>query len=117
MFLTLDKKTSLCYKAALEKKAYDIIVLDLSEYSSITDFFMICSGNSTRQVQAIADTIMEKLKKEGARYYGLEGYDAAGWILIDYDDLVIHIFHEETRKFYDIERLWGSAPKVEFGDT
>ena len=117
MLLSLDKKTSRCYKAALEKKAHDLIVLDLREYSSITDFFMICSGNSTRQVQAIADAIMEELKKEGVRYHGLEGYDHGRWILIDYDDIVIHIFHEETRRFYDIERLWGSAPKVEVGDT
>ncbi|MBI5182984.1 MAG: ribosome silencing factor [Nitrospinae bacterium] len=113
MFLSHDKKISLGYKLALEKKAYDLIVFDLRGYSYITDFFMICSGNSTRQVRAIADVIMEEFKKEGIRYQGLEGYDTARWILIDYDDLIIHIFHEETRRFYDIERLWGSTPKVE----
>ncbi|MBI1987097.1 MAG: ribosome silencing factor [Nitrospinae bacterium] len=109
MPLTLEEKTRLCYETAQDKKAYDLVILDLRKYSYVTDYFIICSGSSTVQVQAIADAIDEKLGKEGIRPLGREGYSEAHWVLLDYADVVIHIFHEETRKFYDLERLWGDA--------
>ncbi|HUU51177.1 MAG TPA: ribosome silencing factor [Nitrospinota bacterium] len=110
--MDLKEKTLLSSKVAEDKKAFDVVILDLKEYSSITDYFMICSGNSTRQVKAIADGIDENLSKKGIWALGIEGHNEARWILMDYGDLIIHIFYEETRKFYDLERLWGSAPLV-----
>ena len=113
--MKLKDKTALCVTAAEDKKAFDCIVLDLRKYSTITDYFMICSGRSTRQVQAIAEGIEEMMGKKGVRPLGIEGKNEAKWVLMDYDDLIIHIFYEETRGFYDLERLWGSAPQVELG--
>lgn len=110
--MNLKRKTILSSQATEDKKGFDLVILDLKECSSITDYFMICSGNSTKHVQAIADGIDEALKKEGIRPLGIEGYNEARWVLMDYDDLIIHIFDEETRNFYDLERLWGNAPHV-----
>jgi len=108
--VSLEEKTSICTEAAISKKAYDLVVLDLRELSSMTDYFFICSGSSTRQVQSIADAMDEELSEKGIHPLGREGYDEARWILLDYGDLVMHIFHHETRKVYDLERLWGNAP-------
>lgn len=110
--LTLDQKTDICTEAAISKKAYDLVVLDLRELSSITDYFFICSGSSTTQVQAIADAVDEQMGKRGIHTLGTEGYAEARWVLLDYGELVLHIFHYETRKVYDLERLWGNAPVV-----
>lgn len=115
--MDLREKSLLSSKVAEDKKAFDVVILDLKEYSSITDYFMICSGNSTRQVQAIADGIDGILRKKGIRPFGIEGHNEARWILMDYGDLIIHIFYEETRKFYDLERLWDSAPRVKLEDN
>jgi len=95
---------------ALEKKALDIHILDLRELTPITDFFVICHGESTTQVRAICDHIQEKLEDEGLKVWHREGYDNASWILLDYVDVVIHVFLPETREFYSLERLWGDAP-------
>ncbi|MBI4639164.1 MAG: ribosome silencing factor [Candidatus Tectomicrobia bacterium] len=111
--MTLEEKTLRCSEAALEKKAHNVVVLDVRTLSSVTDYFFICSGNSGRQVQAIADAIHEILKKEGVISLGTEGYQEAKWVLIDYADLVIHIFYDEIRTYYDLESLWGEAPRVE----
>lgn len=110
--LTLDQKTDICTEAAISKKAYDLVVLDLRELSSITDYFFICSGSSTTQVQGIADAVDEQMGKRGIHTLGTEGYAEARWVLLDYGELVLHIFHYETRKIYDLERLWGNAPIV-----
>ena len=109
MPLSLEEKTQLCFKAAQAKKAFDLVFLDLRSFSYVTDYFMVCSASSTAQVQAIADAINEGLKKEGIYPLGREGYNEARWVLLDYNDLVVHIFHHETRRFYDLERLWGEA--------
>jgi ribosome-associated protein len=98
--------------AAGGKKAERIVVLDLRGIASFTDYFVICSGTSARQVQAIADEIVEKLKAEGTRPLHIEGYAVATWILIDYGDLVVHVFEQQAREFYDLERLWRDAPMV-----
>ena len=99
-------------EAAEEKKAQDLVVLQVAEITSFTDYFIICSGSSTRQVQAIADAISEQLKKRGVRPMNTEGYANAEWVLIDFGTFVAHIFSETSRRFYDLERLWRDAKKV-----
>ena len=100
-------------RAAEEKKAMDMTVLRLVEITSFTDFFVICSGASTRQVQAIADGVIEQLKHLGLRPMNTEGYANAEWVLIDFGTFVVHVFTEASRRFYDLERLWRDAERVE----
>jgi len=100
-------------RAAEDKKAQEIVVLRLAEITSFTDYFVICSGTSSRQVQAIADAVTEQLKKSGVRPLQVEGYANAEWILIDYGPFVVHIFSDTSRRFYDLERLWRDAERVE----
>ena len=99
--------------AAEDKKALDLIVLDLRKAAGFTDFFLICSGTNVRQVRAIADAVMEKLADEGAKPAHVEGYDRSEWILIDYFDFIVHVFAPDTRAFYGLERLWGNADRIE----
>jgi ribosome-associated protein len=105
--------------AALDKKAFDLDVLAVADLTSIADYFVICSANSERQTQTIADTILEKLRKEeGVRPLTVEGTTPGRWILLDFGDLIFHVFTEDCRRFYGLERLWGDAPNVtsEFAD-
>ena len=94
---------------ALEKKAADIKVLDLRKLADVTDYFLICSAEVELQARAIADHIIESLKKKGIRAWHAEGYQNSKWILLDYVDVVVHIFLNEAREFYGLERLWGDA--------
>jgi ribosome-associated protein len=112
MTLTLEEKTRLCVMTADSRKAENIVVLDIQPLSSIADHFLICSGLSDRQVKAIADAIAEQLASRGEKPLAIEGYQEGSWILMDCVDLVIHIFDEDTRRFYDLERLWGQAARV-----
>lgn len=112
MNLSLEDKTAICLHAALEKKAIDPVILDLRGISDITDFFFICNASSLRHVQALAENIQEKMEKERVFFQGREGFTDAKWILLDYGDLIVHIFHQEIREFYNLERLWGGAPHV-----
>ncbi len=98
---------------ALEKKGKDITILDLKKFGTFTDYFVIVSGTSNKHVQAIADSIKEVNKKERFPIYGEEGYREGKWILLDYGDVVAHIFDEEVRDFYDIEGLWFEAEKID----
>ena len=101
-------------RACLEKKAEEIIVLELEKGSgAFTDYFLLCSGTNPRQVQAIADEVELRLKGSGLRPTHIEGYRQAEWVLLDYVDFVVHIFSEKARKFYDLERLWKSARRME----
>lgn len=111
-------KTLWCAHLALDKKALDLLILDVQQQSSFTSFFIICSGTSDRHVQAIASHIEVSGKQAGVYPLGMEGFREGRWILLDYGDIVIHIFHEPVRKFYDLERLWKDAPQipVENGD-
>lgn len=111
--LTIEEKTQICALAADSRKANDILVLDVGPLSSIADRFLICSGSSDRQVQAIADAIREELSKQGEKPLAVEGYDQGTWILIDCADLILHVFANETRGFYDLEHLWHQAEKIE----
>jgi ribosome-associated protein len=99
--------------AALDKQALDLVVLDLRKADAFTDFFVICTGNNTRQVQAIADAIQSVLGKKGTKPTLVEGETRSEWILIDYFDFIFHVFTPATREFYGLERLWGDAERIE----
>ncbi|GAX89225.1 ribosome silencing factor [Effusibacillus lacus] len=99
-------------EAAADKKAKDIIMLDIRGLSVIADYFVLCSGNSTTQVQAIAEAVKEKMEKKGLRVRGMEGYDEAKWVLIDCGDVVVHVFRTEEREFYNLERVWSDAREL-----
>ena len=109
----LPAQIDLAIGAAEDKKAVDLIVLDLRKAAGFTDFFVIASGTNPRQVRAIADAVMESLAADGAKPAHVEGYDRSEWILLDYFDFVVHIFAPETRVFYGLERLWGNAERIE----
>ncbi|HEX3127813.1 MAG TPA: ribosome silencing factor [Thermoanaerobaculia bacterium] len=98
--------------AAEDRKAVELRVLHLEKVSDFTDYFLICSGTSERQVQAIADAVQERMREERVRPLHVEGYNRGQWVLLDYGDFVVHIFQEEPRRFYSLERLWGDAPDV-----
>jgi ribosome-associated protein len=109
----LDGRVGMALHAAAEKKALDPTVLDLRGISSFTDFFLIFTGANRRQVQAISDEIVEQLKRNGTPAARVEGYQNAEWILIDYGDFVVHVFEEKARRFYDLERLWREASRLD----
>jgi ribosome-associated protein len=109
----LDERIRAAVHAAGEKKALDVVVLDLREVASFTDFFVIASGTNVRQVQAIADAVQEYLRKElRVKPARVEGYNSAEWVLLDYGDFILHVFEEKARRFYDLERLWRDAARV-----
>lgn len=113
-FEELDENLQIAIRGAAEKKALNMVALDLRPVASFTEFFVICSAQNQRQVQAIADEISEQLKKQLKQSpVRVEGYNAAEWVLLDYGDFVFHIFDREARDFYDLERLWRDATKVE----
>ncbi len=108
-----DDRIRRTLSAAWEKKALDLTVLDLRDIASFTDFFVIASGTNRRQVQAISDEVVEQLKQIGTRAARVEGYQTAEWILVDYGDFVLHVFDEKARRFYDLERLWREARRID----
>ena len=99
---------------ALDRKAEGVVGLDLRGISSATDYFLLATGNSDVHVRAIADHIVDELKKQGARPRHVEGAGSGRWVLIDYVDIVVHVLHPEAREFYQLEQLWGDAPRREF---
>lgn len=101
----------LAAKAADDKRAEDIVVLNVEEISLVADYFIICEGNNEKQVQAIAREIKAKAEEAGIHVNRLEGLDKARWVLIDLGDVVVHVFHYEERNYYNLERLWGDAPR------
>jgi ribosome-associated protein len=109
----LPQEVERAVRAAEDKKALDLTVLDVRKASGFTDYFVICSGANPRQVRAIADAVIDALGHNGVKAAHLEGYDRSEWILIDYFDFIVHVFAPETRMFYGLERLWGSAERVE----
>jgi ribosome-associated protein len=109
----LPDQVAQAVRAAEDKKAMDIAVLDLRKAAGFTDFFVIASGGNARQIRAIADSVMAALADEGVKPAHVEGYDRSEWVLLDYFDFIVHIFAPETRAFYGLERLWGSAERVE----
>lgn len=98
--------------ALLDKKAEKLVVLKLEELTSMADYFVLASATNERQAQALSDAVEESLKRTGRRPISIEGYEKAAWILLDYGDVVFHVFHDEARRFYGLERLWGDAPDL-----
>jgi ribosome-associated protein len=109
----LPKQIDAAVQAADDKQAKELVVLDLRKAAGFTDYFVICSGTNTRQVRAIADAVIESLSEGGVKPAHIEGYDRSEWILLDYFDFIVHVFAPETRMFYGLERLWGSAERIE----
>ena len=107
-----QERLLLFINALLEKKALNPVVLNVKEISAFADWFIICSGASDRQVRAIAAAIQESVKKTGLLPLGIEGESEGKWVLLDYDDVIVHVFIESIRTFYDLERLWGEAPRM-----
>lgn len=101
-----------CAAAALDRKAIDLIVLDVRGLTSITDYLVISTGRSDRQVQAIGQAIEEELRARGSRPIAIEGMTRGQWVLMDFNDVIVHVFQKEVRDFYDLERLWEHAPEV-----
>jgi ribosome-associated protein len=110
----LDGRTEalLCAQRALDSKAQDVVLLDVRGLASFADYFVICGARSTRQAQGIADHLEEGLREHGVKPLGVEGRREGHWILMDYGDVVVHIFHETTRRFYDLESLWSEAERL-----
>jgi len=109
----LPRQVDLAIRAAEDKKADNIVVLDLRKAAGFTDHFVICSGNNSRQIRAIADAVIEALAGDGGRPAHTEGYDRSEWILLDYFDFIVHVFAPQTRVFYGLERLWGNAERID----
>ena len=103
-------------RAALDKKAANVVVLDLRNTPAFTDFFVLCSGQTQRQVRAIADAVEETLRAARVRPAHIEGYDRAEWVLMDFFTFIVHVFTPQTREFYSLERLWGDAERIEVSD-
>jgi ribosome-associated protein len=112
------EKLMVAVRGAAARKALDLVALDIRKIASFAEFFLICSGTSSRQVQAIAEEVRERLRQErGARPMHVEGYEAGEWILLDYGDVIVHVFVEESRQFYQLERLWRDAERVELPEN
>lgn len=107
------KELKIALQAAENKKALDVIVLDISGIASFANYFLLCSGDSSRQIQAIVDEVELKLREEGIRPTHIEGYHNAEWVLMDYLDLVVHVFSKNARAYYDLERLWRDGKRLD----
>jgi len=112
----LTSEVSRAVRAALDKKAANVVVLDLRNTPAFTDFFVLCSGQNQRQIKAIADSVEEALRGAKIRPAHVEGYDRAEWILMDFFSFIVHVFTPHTREFYALERLWGDAERIEISD-
>ena len=104
--------TTLAIQALEEKKAEDIQIIDISEISAIADYFIIANGTNRSQIQALADSVEQKLGRAGVQFKQMEGYDTANWILMDFLDIVVHIFDKDNRAFYDLERIWRDGKQI-----
>lgn len=110
--ITPLRLAKLCREIALDKKAEKVVILDLRGISVVADFFLICSANSEPHLKAIADEIARRLREEGIRAHGRDGFPPSRWIVMDYSDVLVHIFHPELRERYSLEQLWGDAKRV-----
>lgn len=110
-------KAKLCMQIISERKAIDPVLFEVGKLTSIADYFLIASGSSSRQVQAIATHLVRRMKEAGFKAYGLEGQEQGHWILLDYGDIVIHLFYQPVREFYDLEGLWIDAPRIAWAES
>lgn len=113
---TLDK-ARLCLKIIKERKALNPVLLEVGKLTSVADYFLIASGNSTRQVQAISRHMTRRMREEGLKAYGVEGEQEGNWVLMDYGDVVVHIFYDPVREFYDLEGFWIEAARIEMDES
>ncbi len=111
--MTTQQLVKLAYHALEDKKAVDIHILDIREVSILADYFIIASGENKNQIQAMIDNVQEELEKQGLQPRQIEGYDTAGWILMDYGDIIVHVFSTEDRLFYDLERIWRDGKSID----
>ena len=111
----LDQTVRRLAAAAAEKKAQDLLALDVHQLTSFTDAFLLATGTSDRHVRSVVDAILEASQEMGSSPLGVEGYDEGRWVLIDLNEVVVHVFQEEVREYYDLERLWADAPTIELG--
>lgn len=114
--MTSKEIAKIAYHAIDDKKGIDISVIDISEVSILADYFIIAGGNNINQIKAIADNVMEELGKSGLHAKNVEGYSNANWILMDYNDVIIHIFNQDDRLFYDLERIWRDGKDIKISD-
>lgn len=112
--MSARERALLIARLAVDFKALDLVVLDVTGLSSFADFFVICSGKSSRQVQGIADNLQESLREQGIRPLGIEGYREGQWVLMDYGDVIVHVFYEPVLLRYDLESLWSESKRVRF---
>jgi ribosome-associated protein len=110
--LSSEEKARLCAQTVAQYKAVEPVLLDVGGLSSFADYFLVCGGRSTRQVNSISERLEEDLRKRGVRPLGVEGRREAQWVLMDYGDVIVHIFYESVREFYDLESLWSEARRV-----
>jgi ribosome-associated protein len=110
-------KTLLLTHAALDKKACDLVVLEVRDLTTVADYFVICSGRSDRQVQSIAQGLLEESAEEGFKPFAMEGAQRGHWVLMDFSDVIVHVFYQPVREFYDLDGLWGDAPKAKLPDA
>jgi ribosome-associated protein len=110
--LSAEHKAQRAARAALDRKAIELVVLDVQGLSSVTDYFVVCSGRSTTHLASITEAIRAELKQDGVRPLHAEGAPESGWVLLDYGDVLMHVFLEDTRAYYALERLWGDAPSL-----
>ena len=110
--LSAEAKVRQAARTALAKQALDVVVLDVQGLSGVTDYFLVCSGRSTTHLETVSDAIHADLKAAGVRPLHVEGRAASGWSLLDYGDVLMHVFLEDTRAYYALERLWGDAPSI-----
>lgn len=114
--ISANEMAKLAIKAIEDKKAEDITIIDISEISTIADYFIICSGNNHSQIQAICDSVDEMLGRNGINAKQVEGYESATWVLMDYRDIIIHVFDKQNRLYYDLERIWRDGKKIDVND-
>ena len=110
--MTGDQKVRLAARTALDRKALDLVILDVQGLSSVTDYFLLCSGRSTTHLSSIVDAVRQAMKAADVRVLHAEGAPESGWMLLDYGDVLVHAFLEDTRAYYALERLWGDAPSI-----
>ena len=116
-YLKIDKRISVIAKAADDKKAFDVTILDIKGLSSVADYFIILSGNTTRQAVSIGENIEDQMSKEGYDVFNKDGYNTGKWVLLDYGDILVHIFEKEERDYYDLERLWIDGRMIDVDDV
>ncbi len=109
---TPEEKAAIAEQALTDHRALDVVALDMRNVTTITDYFLICHGTSALHIQSLAEAVREAFEERGIRPFGAEGEKEARWVLLDYGEVVVHVFSEEDREFYDLERLWSDAPQV-----